>query len=103
MILRNITKEEKATKNPEKTKVLEIRGLEILLDNKELNEIRDIVVNNNDLFIVSESAITEIDKRTHDYNHKIDVAGNTNEQNTIAEAKRDALDEALTIIRKHSR
>jgi hypothetical protein len=55
------------------------------------------------LFSVSESAITEIDKMTHDYNHKIDVAGNTNEQNIIAEAKRDALDEALTIIKKHSR
>jgi hypothetical protein len=41
------------------------------------NEAKQALLN---LFSVSESANTEIDKRTHDYNHKIDVAGNTNEQ-----------------------
>jgi predicted TIM-barrel fold metal-dependent hydrolase len=52
---------------------------------------------------VSESIITDIDTLAHDYNHKIDVAGNTDVQNIIAEAKRDALDEALLIIKRYSR
>lgn len=63
----------------------------------------DIGENNSTIRSISESVITEIDKRAHDCTHKIDVVGNTNEQNIIAEAKRDAFDEALTIIMKHFR
>jgi len=55
------------------------------------------------LYRVSESIITDIETLAHDYNHKIDLAGNTDAQNIIAEAKIDALDESLLIIKRYSR
>ena len=51
---------------------------------------------------IIESIKTEIDTFAHNYNHKIDFVRNTNYWNITAKAKRDALDEALLIIKKYS-
>lgn len=48
MELRDITDKEKATLNPEKTKVLIVRGIKMLLNDKELNELASLVNNNCD-------------------------------------------------------
>ncbi|MDH4127132.1 MAG: hypothetical protein OEV44_00150 [Spirochaetota bacterium] len=55
------------------------------------------------IFDVSGSIITKFDTVAHGYNSKIGVAGNSKEDDLIAEAKRDAFDEAIEIVKQYYR